>query len=206
MSFVPWGAILASAFLLTGIVLFAIHGKDASETSKQLFDMVSSGDTGYPKYFKSFDTNWIITIALSAGCIISSIFLALCRLDLKLRKDGSRRKDIWSPFRLNTTRFVGAFALLTLLATTAWLLLNGLLLTAWGWSMLTLRDASVPAIMEFNNYIKIDQTAEIAVLQPATNLLCPSRKLLYLFPFIYLELKPYNNNKNDHHFSLQVLA
>ena len=55
---------------------------------------------------------------------------------------------------------------------------NGLLLTAWGWSMLTLRDAATPAMMDFSAWIKNDNVAEIATLQYAQDMVCPSSKWL----------------------------
>lgn len=179
----PWGCLVAVAFLITGLALFGIHGKDASQKSQKLFDLVDSASEDYAKYFHKFDTYWMITIGLGTGSVVASIYLALAKLDLRLRKDGRKRgRENWSPWRLSCTRAGGALALLTLLSTTAWLLLNGLLLTAWGWSMLTLRDAAAPAIANYNSYILQDQTVpEISTLQTSTEFVCPSSMSFHYF-------------------------
>ena len=67
------GAVLAIAFMLTGVIIYAIHGEDASTKSQDLFDLVNSGGQGYPKYFQDFNT-CLAPLDYAPAAWLSSLF------------------------------------------------------------------------------------------------------------------------------------
>ena len=82
---VPWGALFACSFLLTGLIIFLTHAKKAGSRSQYVLDLAQSDPSGlYPQRLRVFTGSYAVTAGLAAGCFVASVFLALFRLRQKL--------------------------------------------------------------------------------------------------------------------------
>jgi hypothetical protein len=88
LSLVPWGALIASSFLLTGLIIFLIHAKKAASRSLYVLELSDSDPTGlYPHRVRVFNGSYAVTAGLASGCLVASIYLAIVRLRQKLNAE-----------------------------------------------------------------------------------------------------------------------
>ena len=85
LGLIPWAAILACSFLLTGLIIFLAHGKKAADKSKYVLQLANSDPNGlYAHRIYVFSDSFGATAILAALCLFGSMFLAIARLRQKL--------------------------------------------------------------------------------------------------------------------------
>jgi hypothetical protein len=95
LGLVPWGALIACSFLLTGLIIFLTHAKKAAERSLYVLELSGSDMTGvYPHRVNVFSGSYAVTAGLVSGCLVASIYLAIMRLRQKLNTE--KNKGRWN--------------------------------------------------------------------------------------------------------------
>ena len=91
LGLVPWGALIACSFLLTGLIIFLVHAKNAADRSLYVLQLSGSDPTGlYPHRVKVFSGSYAVTAGLASGCLVASIYLAVVRLRQKINAEKKR--------------------------------------------------------------------------------------------------------------------
>ena len=94
LGLVPWGALLACSFLLTGLIIYLVHASKAASQSIELLDLAQSENTGYPHRVRVFAGSYPATAGLASGAIVGAIFLALTRLRQKLAHEKNKGERV----------------------------------------------------------------------------------------------------------------
>lgn len=94
LGLVPWGALIACSFLLTGLVIFLTHAKKAAERSLYVLELSDSDPKGvYPHRVNVFFGSYAVTAGLVSGCLVASMYLAIMRLRQKLNTEKKKGRS-----------------------------------------------------------------------------------------------------------------
>jgi uncharacterized membrane protein YfcA len=70
--------------MMTGLIIYLVHGKKAASKGSDLLALVESNGNGWAHRVKLFGGSYPVTAGLVGGCIIASVMISLLRLQQKL--------------------------------------------------------------------------------------------------------------------------
>ena len=151
MALVPWLSILASLFLIGGLVLFALNAPKVSSDSDALLSATQSDDTsmGYPKYMNIFSVSWIATLAVAGATLVGLLLCAGFRTNQKLRKSGRKSMKSWPRPLYAFAKYTSGFFVIFAFLSTIWFVANIFLLSSWGAAVYNLREGTTIAAANY---------------------------------------------------------